>query len=687
MSKSPCLHPHRKIRSIFALTLIATLLIQPFAASPMRAAASRIDEDQITPGLKAAIAETFKVGSGRMSNAPFTETSKFHALDDTTNEWFGHSVALSGDTALVGAPTWGNDLNDPGQAYIFYRDPGGDSWSQVVKLMASDAVWWENFGYALALDGDTALISGGAGKVYVFYRDQGGADNWGEAAFMTNPEFPLVKNFGMSVALDGDTAIIGFTDDNDDKGAIHVFYRHQGGADNWGHVVKVTAPDGVAEDRFGLSVFLDGDTALVGAPGFNDDQGSAYIFYRDLGGADNWGGVAKLIASDGESLDAFGFPVALSGDTAVVGAWFDDDKGDASGSAYIFERNQGGADEWGQVVKLTASDGEAGDYFSGGVSISGDTVLVGAPAHNDDAGSVYVFNRDQGGNDAWGQTDKLTSSDSASWDWFGYAMAIQGNTALIGSPYDDDNGDMSGSVYVFRSRTDTIGVFEPAGINRFQLRNTNDAGPPDLDFTFATDITDGIPITGDWDGDGLDTIGVFSPSLGEFRLRNSNDAGPADISFSNQKLIGVLPLSGDWNGDGVDTLGIYKNGRFYLRNSNNLGAADIKFFFSGADLIPITGDWNGDGIDTIGKFNPIAGKFLLRNANSAGPADITISHERLKGAIPLVGDWDGDGVDTLGIYLNGVVSMRNANFIAPPDIVFTYGGAGLLPITGDWDGS
>jgi FG-GAP repeat len=162
-------------------------------------------------------------------------------------------------------------------------------------------------------------------------------------------------------------------------------------------IAKLLASDGAAEDRFGAGVAISGDTVVIGA---NCDDynglcsGSAYVFDRDEGGADNWGEVKKLLASDGAAEDRFGNFVAISGDTVVIGAGGDDDNGSDSGSAYVFERDQGGADNWGQVKKLTASDGAAEDIFAGSVAISGDTVVIGAKGDDDngsDSGSAYIF--------------------------------------------------------------------------------------------------------------------------------------------------------------------------------------------------------------------------------------------------------------------------------------------------------
>jgi len=169
-----------------------------------------------------------------------------------------------------------------------------------------------------------------------------------------------------------------------------VFQRDEGGAGNWGQVTKLTASDAQTADFFGDSVAVSGDTAVVGADledAGGDDAGAAYVFQRDQGGVDNWGEVRKLTASDAQAGDRFGIRVAASGDTAVVGAYLESAGGEFAGAAYVFQRNEGGADNWGEAKKLTASDAQAGAVFGFSVAVSGDTAVVGAPSESE-AGSV-----------------------------------------------------------------------------------------------------------------------------------------------------------------------------------------------------------------------------------------------------------------------------------------------------------
>jgi hypothetical protein len=245
-------------------------------------------------------------------------------------------------------------------------------------------------------------------------------------------------DFGRSVSVSGDTAIVGayFADvvGNSDQGAAYVFVRSGG---TWTGQQNLTASDGAADDLFGWSVSVSGDTAVVGTihgDGSVASSGSAYVFVRS---GSTWTEQAKLTASDGATDDWFGSSVSLNGDTVVVGAHYDDDNGLQSGSAYVFVRS---GSTWTEQAKLRASDGAVYDYFGHSVSVSGGTVVVGAHG-DDDNGSSYVFERS---GSAWTEEAKLTASDGAVWDDFGWSVSVSGDTAVVGTDTDTD-----GSAYVF----------------------------------------------------------------------------------------------------------------------------------------------------------------------------------------------------------------------------------------------
>ena len=273
---------------------------------------------------------------------------------------------------------------------------------------------------------------------------------WSEKQKIVASDGEAYDLFGGIISVDGDTALIGANQDSDNghwSGSAYVFIRT--GA-TWSQQAKLLASDGVAEDIFGYSVALSGDTALIGAMYDGDNgvhSGSAYIFTRT---GTTWTQQQKLLASDGVTDAQFGISVALDGDTALIGANRDDDNGIKSGSAYVFTRN---GTTWTQQAKLLASDGEAEDRFGFCVALNGDTAFIGS--EDDDngnvSGSAYVFTRT---GTSWAFQQKLLPSDGAALDWFGFSISLDGNTALIGAWLDDDNGVDSGSAYIF-TRTGT----------------------------------------------------------------------------------------------------------------------------------------------------------------------------------------------------------------------------------------
>jgi hypothetical protein len=359
------------------------------------------------------------------------------ASDPGDGDSFGISVAISGDTAIVGSPFDDAVGHRSGSAYVFTRS--GTAWTQQTKLNAADAAGGELFGVSVALSSDTAIIgaSGGSGSAYVFTRS---GTTWTQQAKLTAADAAGGDGFGNFVALSGDTTIVGaYVDDGaggSDQGSAYVFTRS---GTTWTQQAKLTAEDGAARDRFGCSVAIDGATAIVGAYADDDagsGSGSAYVFTRS---GTTWTQQTKLTAADAAASNSFGFSVAFSGDTAIVGAQSGyNDAGSYSGSAYVFTHS---GTTWTQQAKLTAADGAAGDRFGASVALSGDTAIVGA-WQDDDAGSysgsAYVFSRL---GTTWTQQAKLTAADAAPFDWFGGSVAIDGDTAIVGAVRHDVGGN------------------------------------------------------------------------------------------------------------------------------------------------------------------------------------------------------------------------------------------------------
>jgi glutamine cyclotransferase len=314
------------------------------------------------------------------------------------------------------------------------------------KLTPNDA---RNFGYSIAIDSDFMVVgTSNYESAYLYQKALNGSWQFVKKLVASDS---VAGNFGSSVAISGNTIIVGaYADDigaNINQGSAYIFERDQGGTNNWGEVKKLIASDGADGDSFGSSVAISGNTVVVGVLsddiGTNTDQGSAYIYQRNQGGTNTWGEVKKLFASDGTGSDWFGSSVAISGYTVVVGAPINNG---SQGSVYLFERDQGGANTWGEVKKLIASDGAVSNYFGYSVDIDSNTVVVGVPGRSKFRGIAYLYKRDAGGLNMWGQVSKLLASDRLRNDQNGHSVAINGNTIAVGTPW-DDNGQ--GSVYIY----------------------------------------------------------------------------------------------------------------------------------------------------------------------------------------------------------------------------------------------
>jgi hypothetical protein len=399
------------------------------------------------------------------------QKQKLLASDGAAWDWFGCSVSISGDYAIVGAS--GNDDRgtDSGSAYIFKWD--GTGWVQQQKLTASDGAAYDDFGVSVSISGDYAIIGADgdddwgnkSGSAYIFKWD---GTNWSQQQKLIASDGAAYNYFGCSVSISGDYAVVGAIGDDyrgDWSGSAYIFKRNE---ISWLQQAKLLAEDGDKNNCFGCSVSISGDYAIIGAFGGNGNatySGSAYIFAPNNVDPNNWVQQQKLTASDGAAYDDFGVSVSISGDKAIVGAHYDDDY---SGSAYIFKWD---GKIWNQQVKLFASDGAAYDYFGWSVSVSGDYAIVGAYYDDDngtDSGSAYIFRWDGSG---WVQQQKLLASDGAVYDNFGVSVSISGDKTIVGAYSDDDRGTNSGSVYIFVL---TVTVLTPNGGENLVAGSTYD---------------------------------------------------------------------------------------------------------------------------------------------------------------------------------------------------------------------
>ncbi len=471
---------------------------------------------------------------------PIAQQAYLKASNTEAGDNFGNSVAVSGDTVVVGAGgedsaatgVNGSQANNSaigsGAAYVFVRD-GMGNWSQQAYLKASNTGGGDGFGGSVAVSGDTVVVgansedssatgtnatpgqqndnsASSAGAAYVFVRS---GTTWSQQAYLKASNTGQFDLFGSSVAILGETVVIGAggedsaaTGVNGDQadnsalnsGAVFVFVRS---GTLWSQQAYIKASNPGTDDNFGESIDISGDTVVVGArnedsnaTGVNgnqadnssNDSGAAYVFVRD--GVGNWSQQAYLKASNTGANDLFGGSVAASGDTVVIGATHEDSNATGingnqtnnsaveAGAAYVFVRD--GVGNWSQQAYLKASNTNGNDHFGGSVAANGDTVVVGATSEASSAtglngnqadnsaagaGAAYIFTRNNLGN--WSQEMYLKASNTGTSDFFGGSVVVSEDTILVAAISEDSsatgvNGNQadnsasgSGAVYVF----------------------------------------------------------------------------------------------------------------------------------------------------------------------------------------------------------------------------------------------
>ncbi len=389
------------------------------------------------------------------------------ASDPAMGDFFGWSVSVDGNYAVVGAPNKDVIEDDDGSAYIFTFNVGNQTWEEQTLLTAGlNAEVDAHFGYSVAICGDVAVIgayrqnngpSDWAGAAYIFERD---GVNWNQTAKLTPSDPGHPHQFGWSVAISGEVVVIGaVAADSDDPpvanpGAAYVWIKPAGGwADSAMQTAKLTASNAVLDDLFGQSVSIDGDVIVVGAPRQGADEGSGFVFTKPPNGwADaNEDFFPPLQASDGAVGDKFGSSVSIDGDRIVIGAPFHDSDpplGDDEGAAYVFHFD---GDDWLDDAKFSGCNEANHDQFGTSVAISGDVAVIGAiqpvgPVAGN--GTADAFRRFTVG---WAQVGKPNASDGQSADSLGQSVSISGDFVFIGAPFAEPDPPpvQLGAFYVF----------------------------------------------------------------------------------------------------------------------------------------------------------------------------------------------------------------------------------------------
>jgi len=550
---------------------------------------------------------------------------------------FGTAVAVSGETAVVGAPyecsnATGVNANgynesalDAGAAYVFVRS--GGLWVQQAYLKASNAGAHDSFGWSVAISGDTivvgALLEDGSatgingdqasddavasGAAYVFTRSGG---TWTQQAYLKASNSQAADLFGSAVAVSGNTVVVGANreDSNatgvngngasnsaDRSGAAYVFSRT---GSTWTQQAYLKASDTAIAAEFGGSVGISGTSIVVGAPLANGDSGAIYLFNRS---GSTWSQAARLTASNAAPAARFGYSVAISGDTVAAGAsgeasaatGVNGNQGDSSapgaGAAYVFQR--AGA-SWLQQAYLKPSNTGAADCFGETLCLDGDKLVVGAfgedsPASGVDgngsgntaesSGAAYYFSRTAG---AWMQEGYLKASNTETGDWFGAAVAVSGDTILIGSERECGSGVGVNGVQNGNGATGSGAVYG------FVI-------PPPPVPDIAVEASGGLELT-----DGGGGVALAASGAGKVTSRNFivTNAGT-----------GVLSING-----------------------SSLGGADAARFSIDASGVPASLAAGASGILTVQFNGPTVRSYaatlqILSNAAGESPFDIALS--------------------------------------------------------------
>ncbi len=419
------------------------------------------------------------------------EIAKFTADNAAEDDFFGHSVSVHGNHAIVGAPrtSYGGTL--PGSAFVFDVMTG----EQIYELYAADAVNRNKFGCAVSIYEEIAIVGAygdvDGGSAYVFDVITGD-----QLFKLTADDATPLHGLGCSVSISGDTAIIGAPGDNH-KGSAYLFDVTTGQ-----QLFKLTADDAAEDDQFGYSVSINGDAAVVGARGDNNKEGSAYLFDVTTGRQ-----LFKLTADDTAEDDWFGHSVSINGDIAIVGAPFHVSRVNY-GSVYVFDATTGE-----QIHKLTDNNSTEAGAFGYSISIDGDIAIIGELIDGARAGEAYLFDVITGQ-----QMSMFTSEDGEVGDWFGCSVSISGDTAVVGARYDDDAcpgnpSCQSGAVYLFDlspTDCDENGIPDLCDITfcdgSLECRDCNENGIPDgcegchadLNYDGVVNIDDFFEILGSW---------------------------------------------------------------------------------------------------------------------------------------------------------------------------------------------